>query len=258
MARMRLEAALLAVPGIRHGFFGRPGGVSEGVWASLNVGLRSGDARERVLENRARAAAALGSPLERLCVARQVHGTHCLQVAEPWPPDRPPEADALVTTRPDLLLGVTSADCAPVLLADVEAGVVGAAHAGWRGALDGVLEAVVEGMSAAGAEPGRIRAVVGPCIGRRSYEVGLEFRDRFLERDPASEPFFLDPGEGGRPRFDLEGYCCARLARAGVARVQAVGRDTCAEPDLFFSYRRTTLAGGGPFGLQLSAIRLEG
>lgn len=255
---MRLEAALLAVPGIRHGFFGRPGGVSEGVWASLNVGLRTGDARERVLENRARAAAALGSPLERLCVARQVHGTRCLEVDEPWPADRPPEADALVTTRPDLLLGVTSADCAPVLLADVEAGVVGAAHAGWRGALDGVLEAVVEGMSKAGAEPSRIRAVVGPCIGRRSYEVGLEFRDRFLERDPASEPFFLDPGEGGRPRFDLEGYCCARLARASVRRVQAVGRDTCAEPDLFFSYRRTTLAGGGPFGLQLSAIRLEG
>lgn len=255
---MRLEAALLAVPGIRHGFFGRPGGVSEGVWASLNVGLRSGDARERVLENRARAAAALGISLERLCVARQIHGTHCLRVDEPWPADRPPEADALVTTRTDLLLGVTSADCAPVLLADVEAGVVGAAHAGWRGALDGVLEAVVEGMSAAGAEPGRIRAVVGPCIGRRSYEVGLEFRDRFLERDPASEPFFLEPGEGGRPRFDLEGYCCARLARAGVARVQAIGRDTCAEPDLFFSYRRTTLAGGGPFGLQLSAIRLEG
>lgn len=255
---MRLEAALLAVPGIRQGFFGRPGGVSEGVWASLNVGLRTGDARERVLENRARAAAALGSSLERLCVARQVHGTRCLEVDEPWPADRPPEADALVTTRPDLLLGVTSADCAPVLLADVEAGVVGAAHAGWRGALDGVLEAVVEGMSKAGAEPSRIRAVVGPCIGRRSYEVGLEFRDRFLERDPASEPFFLDPGEGGRPRFDLEGYCCARLARASVTRVQAVGRDTCAEPDLFFSYRRTTLAGGGPFGLQLSAIRLEG
>ncbi|MCS6781288.1 MAG: peptidoglycan editing factor PgeF [Geminicoccaceae bacterium] len=253
---MRLEAAALALPGVRHGFFGRPGGVSEGVFASLNVGLRSGDERARVLENRRRAAAALGSPLERLCIARQVHGTVCLAVEEPWPPERPPEADALVTTRPDLLLGVTSADCAPVLLADVEAGVVAAVHAGWRGALAGVLEAAVRGMLAAGADPGRTVAVVGPCIGRRSYEVGPEFRAAFLERDPESEPFFVEPGEGGRPRFDLEGYCCARLARAGIGRVQATGRDTAAEPSLFFSFRRTTLAGGGPFGLQLSAIGL--
>lgn len=253
---MRLEAAALALPGVRHGFFGRPGGVSEGVFASLNVGLRSGDERARVLENRRRAAAALGLPLERLCIARQVHGTECLAVEEPWPADRPPEADALVTKRPDVLVGVTSADCAPVLLADVGAGVVAAVHAGWRGALAGVLEAAIAGMLAAGADCGRIVAVVGPCIGRRSYEVGPEFRAAFLERDPQSEPFFVEPGEGGRPRFDLEGYCCARLARAGIGRVQATGRDTMAEPSHFFSFRRTTLAGGGPFGLQLSAIRL--
>ena len=255
---MRLEATLLALPGIRHGFFGRPGGVSEGVFASLNVGLRSGDARELVLENRSRAAAALGGTLEQLCIARQVHGTRCLRVEAPWPTDRPPEADALVTDRPDLLLGVTSADCAPVLLADVRAGVVGAAHAGWRGALEGVLESVVEGMVAVGADPGRIVAAVGPCIGRRSYEVGPEFRAAFVERDRDAERFFVEPSAGGRPRFDLEGYCCVRLARLGVARVQAVGRDTCAESALFFSYRRTTLAGGGPFGLQLSAIGLAG
>ncbi len=254
---MRLEAALLALPGIRHGFFGRPGGVSEGPFASLNVGLRSGDERARVLENRGRAAAALGASLERLCVARQVHGTTCLRVEAPWDPLAPPEADALVTTRPDILLGVTSADCAPVLLADPEAGVVGAAHAGWRGALAGVLEAVVEGMVAAGAEPGRARAVVGPCIGRRSYEVGPDLLVRFLEEDPESEPFFSEVAGSGRPRFDLEGYCVHRLGRAGIGRVQAVGRDTCAEADLFFSFRRTTLSGGGPFGLQLSAIRLD-
>ncbi|MCS7267147.1 MAG: peptidoglycan editing factor PgeF [Geminicoccaceae bacterium] len=255
---MRLEAAALRLPGIRHGFFGRPGGVSEGVFASLNVGLRSGDERARVLENRRRAAAALGADLGRLCIARQVHGTGCVRVDAPWPADCPPEGDALVTTRADLLLGVTTADCAPVLLADPRAGVVGAAHAGWRGALAGVLEAVVAGMVAAGADPASIVAVVGPCIGRRSYEVGVEFRQRFVEQDPLSERFFLESGEGGRPRFDLEGYCCARLARAGVGRVQAVGRDTAAEPELFFSYRRTTRSGGGPFGVQLSAIGLEG
>ncbi len=254
---MRLEAALLALPGIRHGFFGRPGGVSEGVFASLNVGLRSGDERARVLENRSRAAAALGASLEHLCIARQVHGVTCLRVDTAWEPSAPPEADALVTTRPDILLGVTSADCAPVLLADPEAGVVAAAHAGWRGALAGVLEAVVEGMIAAGAAPGRICAVVGPCIGRRSYEVGPDLRARFLEEDPQSEPFFLEAAGSGRPRFDLEGYCVYRLGRAGVGRVQAVGRDTCAEAELFFSFRRTTLSGGGPFGLQLSAIRLD-
>ncbi len=254
---MRLEAALLALPGIRHGFFGRPGGVSEGVFASLNVGLRSGDERARVLENRSRAAAALGASLEHLCIARQVHGVTCLRVDTAWEPSAPPEADALVTTRPGILLGVTSADCAPVLLADPEAGVVAAAHAGWRGALAGVLEAVVEGMIAAGAAPGRICAVVGPCIGRRSYEVGPDLRARFLEEDPQSEPFFLEAAGSGRPRFDLEGYCVYRLGRAGVGRVQAVGRDTCAEAELFFSFRRTTLSGGGPFGLQLSAIRLD-
>lgn len=254
---MRLEAALLRVPGVRHGFFGRPGGVSEGPYAALNVGLRSGDARERVLENRRRAAAALGVPPERLCVARQVHGTTCLTLEAPVESTAPPEADALVTSRPDLLLGVTSADCAPVLLADPLAGVVGAAHAGWRGALAGVLEAAVAAMVRAGAVPARIVAAVGPCIGRRSYEVGPELRARFLEVDPEAEPFFSERAGSERPRLDLEGYCLARLARAGVGRAQAVGRDTCAEPETFFSYRRTTLAGGGAFGLQLSAIRLD-
>jgi hypothetical protein len=254
---MRLEAALLRAPGVRHGFFGRPGGVSSGPYAALNVGLRSGDLRARVLENRRRAAAALGAPLERLCVARQVHGRDCLRLDAPLEPTAPPEADALVTTRPDLLLGVTSADCAPVLLADPLAGVVGAAHAGWRGALAGVLEATVRAMVAAGAEPARIVAAVGPCIGRRSYEVGPELRARFLEVDPESGAFFTDRAGSDRPHLDLEGYCLARLARAGIARVQAVGRDTCAEPETFFSYRRTTLAGGGAFGLQLSAIRLD-
>lgn len=254
---MRLEAALLRIPGVRHGFFGRPGGVSEGPYAALNVGLRSGDRPERVLENRRRAAAALGAPLERLCVARQVHGRHCLTLDAPLEPTAPPEADALVTTRPDLVLGVTSADCAPVLLADPAAGVVGAAHAGWRGALAGVLEAVVAAMVAAGADPARVTAVVGPCIGRRSYEVGPELRARFVESDPEAEPFFAERVGSERPLFDLEGYCVARLARAGVGRIQAVGRDTCAEPETFFSYRRATLAGAAAFGVQLSAIRLD-
>lgn len=252
---MKLEAPALTLAGIRHGFFGRQGGVSEGAFASLNVGLRSGDEPARVLENRRRAAAALDAPLANLCVARQVHGARCVRVEAPWPVEQPPEADALVTRRPGLLLGVTTADCAPVLLADPQAGVVGAAHAGWRGALAGVLEAVVAGMVEAGAEPRRIVAVVGPCIAQESYEVGDEFYIRFLAEDPSSARFFARSRDGGL-RFDLAGYCLARLARAGVEQRAALKRDTVREAALFFSYRRATRAGGGPFGVQLSAIGL--
>jgi YfiH family protein len=254
---MKLEApALLGEPGIRHAFFTREGGVSEGVWASLNVGLRSGDEPARVAENRARCAIALGAAPAGLVTGRQVHGTLCLVVDEPWPSSRAPDADALVTARPGILLGVLTADCAPVLLADPAAGVVGAAHAGWRGALDGILEAAIAAMVRLGAVPGRLSAVVGPCIAQASYEVGPEFRDRFLAADAASADLFA-PADG-RWRFDLESFVMRRLERAGVGSVTAMRLDTCADEARYFSFRRTTQRGEQRFGLQLSAIGLEG
>lgn len=252
---MRIPSRALAeLPGVRHGFFTRRGGVSEGPWASLNVGLRGGDDPARVAENRARAAAALGLGADRLVTARQVHGAMALVVEEPWDNRTAPEADALVTRTPGLLLGVLSADCGPILLADPEAGVVGAAHAGWKGALAGVAEAAVAAMAALGAAPGRITAALGPCIAQPSYEVGPDLVDRFRAEDPASARFFAPAGESGKATFDLKGYLAARLARAGVQRVDVLPHDTYAEEDLFFSFRRTTHRGEAGFGLQLAAV----
>ncbi|WP_027134351.1 peptidoglycan editing factor PgeF [Geminicoccus roseus] len=251
---MRTTTALLdSRPGIRHGFFGRQGGTSQPPYDSLNMALRTGDERARVLANRRIVAEALEG--RELVVARQVHGTDTVRVATPWAPDDAPDADALVTTEPGLVLAVTTADCAPILLGDADARVIGAAHAGWKGALSGIVESVVQAMAEAGADPARIAAAVGPCIQRRSYQVGPEFEARFLEEDPASEAFFT-AGRGDRAYFDLESYVCMRLGRAGVRTVQASGLDTVALPERFFSYRRTTLAGGGPFGTQASAIVL--
>jgi YfiH family protein len=249
-----ITAELLA--GLPHGFFGRQGGVSSGPWASLNCGLRSGDDPAAVRANRGRAAAALGFAPQALRTARQVHGTACVAVTEAWDHDAAPDADALVTDRPGVLLGVLTADCAPVLLADPLAGVVGACHAGWRGALDGVLGTVVDGMVALGAAPGRIRAAIGPCIAQRSYEVGPDYRAQFLAADPENDRFFA-PGPRGRPHFDLAGYVAARLALAGVREVAIGGADTAAEPTRFFSHRRARLAGEDRFGLQLAAIGVK-
>ena len=251
-----LSPALAGIAGVRHGFFGRRGGVSEGPWASLNVGLRSGDQPERIATNRALAAAELGAGPGRLVTARQVHGAGVLTVAEPWDNLQPPEADALVTDRQELLLGVLTADCGPVLLADATAGVIGAAHAGWKGALGGVLEAVVAAMGGLGARPGRITAALGPCIGQPSYEVGPEFAARFAEAEPGSQRFFAPAG--ARPVFDLKGFIAMRLTRAGVGRVETLAHDTCADEERFFSYRRSTLRREERFGLQLSAIALGG
>lgn len=251
---MRTSTALLdSRQGIRHGFFGRQGGISSPPYDSLNMALRTGDARAHVLANRQIVADALGG--RSLVVARQVHGTTTVRVTAPWAPDDAPDADALVTTEPGLVLAVTTADCAPILLCDAEAGVVGAAHAGWKGALGGIVGSVVAAMAQAGARPERIAAAVGPCIQRRSYQVGPEFEARFAELDPAFERFFT-AGRGDRRHFDLEAYVCMRLGQAGVLTVQASGLDTAAEQERFFSYRRTTLKGGGPFGTQASAIML--
>ncbi|MFO1048038.1 MAG: peptidoglycan editing factor PgeF [Geminicoccaceae bacterium] len=253
---MKIEArSLRSLGGVRHGFFGRQGGVSEGHWASLNMGLRSGDRPDAVATNRARVAEALGVKPPHLVTARQVHGVAAVPVTEPWDNLDAPEADALVTDRPGLLLGVLTADCGPILLADESAGVIGAAHAGWRGAFDGVIEAVVAAMARLGARRECIVAVLGPCIGPRSYEVGPEFLARFVAEDAANRDYFDESGE--RPRFDLRGFIASRLWCAGVADVEVVDRDTCAEDELFFSFRRSTLRREERFGLQISGIVLD-
>jgi purine-nucleoside/S-methyl-5'-thioadenosine phosphorylase / adenosine deaminase len=254
---MKIESPeLTELPGVRHGFFGRQGGVSDGAWSSLNVGLRSGDQPERIEANRALVAAKLGVVPSGLVTARQVHGATAIAVTEPWDNWQAPDADALATNRPGLLLGVLAADCGPVLLADAAAGVIGAAHAGWKGALGGVLEAVVATMTGLGAQPGRITAALGPCIGQASYEVGPDFIDRFASAEPDSDHFFRAAGE--KALFDLMGFIVMRLARAGVGRVDSLAYDTCAEEGRFFSYRRAMLRREERFGLQLSAIALDG
>lgn len=237
-----------------HGFFTRQGGVSEGVYATLNAGPGSGDAEAAVCENRTRIAGHLGVTAEALRTLHQIHSATAI-LAEPAPPAERPKADALVCTRPDLAVGALAADCAPVLLADPEAGVVAAAHAGWRGALDGVLRATVALMAGQGARPARIRAVIGPCIGPGAYEVGPEFAERFVAADRAFARFFAD-GPAGRPQFDLPGFCLDRLAGAGVGDAAWTGHCTYGDEARFFSYRRATHRGEPDYGRLIAAIRL--
>ncbi len=242
---------------VRHGFFTRAGGVSLGGYASLNCNISGQDEPARVAENRARAAAGLGCAVDSLLGVSQVHGIVVAVVDDPWPAGAGPRADAMVTRRPDLALGIVTADCAPVLLADAEAGVAAAAHAGWRGAVAGVLEATLDAMTLLGAVPERIAAAIGPCIGQASYEVGGDVHGAVLAQD-ARDAMFLAPGaRDGHWQFDLGGYCAARLRRAGVALPDRIAADTAAEPDRFFSHRRRTLAGGGPIGHQLSVVMVR-
>jgi len=241
-----------------HGFFTRAGGVSAGRFASLNCSLSGRDDPDAVRENRRRAADALNLPPGALVGLTQVHGIAVATVETPWPETARPEADAMVTNRPGVLLGIVTGDCAPVLFADAEAGVIGAAHAGWRGAVAGVIEATLDAMEALGARRGRIAAAIGPCIGQASYEVGPDLRDAVLARGAADARFFAGGARPDRWLFDLPGYCAARLAAAGVASHGWIGRDTLAEEACFFSYRRATLGGGGPIGHQLSAIACPG
>jgi YfiH family protein len=245
---------LAALTGIRHGFFSRVGGVSDGIYASLNCGFGSDDARGAVAENRARVAQALDCA--SLVTVHQVHGTAVARVAAPWAPGDAPKADALVTTRRDVALGILAADCAPVLLADAAAGVVGAAHAGWKGALAGVVEAAIDAMVQEGAARARIVAAIGPCIGPASYEVGAEFEARFVAVDAANTRFFAAGRAADKRQFDLPGYLGARLATLGLARVDRLGLDTLPEPARWFSYRRTCLQGEPDYGRQISAIAL--
>lgn len=230
----------------RHGFFTRRGGVSTGAYATLNCGLRGEDAPAAIAENRARAARAIGAEPEALRSLRQVHGAAVMEAGTPW--DALPEADAMVTRTPGIALGIITADCAPVLFADAGAGVIGAAHAGWKGAVSGVLEATIAAMRALGAT--RITAVVGPCIAQASYEVRADLRDA------VADPRHFAPGrDAAHFQFDLAGYCLARLDAAGVA-ASSLGLDTLADENRFFSHRRRTLAGGGPLGHQISAIMI--
>ena len=248
-----LRAQNLLMP---HGFFTRRGGVSGGPFASLNCSLSGKDARDNVLENRARAARAVGAEPSDLVGIHQVHGTDVTYVTEPWTPGNGPRADAMVTDRGGIALGIVTGDCAPVLFADPDAGVIGAAHAGWRGAVAGVLEATLAAMAARGARAGRIAAAVGPCIGQASYEVGVDLRRAVLGRDPADARFFAPGQRALHWQFDLPGYCAARLAAAGVGATEVLGCDTLADEARFFSHRRRTLAGGGMIGHQISIITL--
>lgn len=253
---MTAEALTARTLTTRHGFFTRRGGVSKGPFASLNCSLSGQDARASVLENRARAADAVGAAPDGLVGLTQVHGTETVRVTHPWPPGAGPRADAFVTNHPGIALGIVTADCAPVLFADAQAGVIGAAHAGWRGAVAGVLESVLDAMAALGAEPRRITVAVGPCIAQVSYEVAADLRDTVLARDPADASFFADGARPDRWQFDLAGYCAARLRSAGVTVVDVLGCDTLTDEDRFFSHRRRTLTGGGPIGHQISVITL--
>lgn len=243
-----------SLDGLRHGFLGRRGGVSTGAYAGLNVGLGSGDDRDLVHENRRRAVAAV-APGAALVTVHQMHTPDALYVTAPWPDGTRPYADALVTDRPGLLLGVITADCTPVLLADREAGVIGAAHAGWKGALAGVVESTIAAMERSGADRARISAAIGPVIASKSYEVDDGFLRRFAEADPANERFFT-PGREGHHQFDIEAYVLARLAQAGVTRAEALGLDTYSEPERFYSYRRATHSGEPLTGRQASIVAL--
>lgn len=241
-----------ALAGVPHGFMARSGGVSTGEVAGLNCGTGSGDDPALVAENRRRAAEAV-LPGAVLCGVYQIHSPDCVTLTAPWDHDARPHADALVTAKPGVLLGILTADCAPVLLADRQAGVIGAAHAGWKGAVSGVIENTVAAMVALGASPATIAAAIGPCIAQSSYEVDAAFRARFLDEGADSARFF-GAGAPGHFQFDLEAYVAHRLTCAGVGTVEPLGLDTYAHPERFYSFRRATHRGEANYGRQISLI----
>ncbi len=243
-----------ALDGVAHGFMGRTGGVSTGAMAGLDMGRRNQAPTPALIENRKRVVAAV-APGAELLTLYQIHSADAVTVRDPWDDDVRPHADALVTDRPGILLGILTADCAPVLFADRQAGVVAAAHAGWKGALHGVTDATIARMEELGADRSRIAAAVGPCIARASYEVDDAFLTRFAATDPANERFFT-PGKPGHHQFDLEAYVVHRLALAGLRRIEALGADTYADPARFFSYRRATHEDAPDYGRQISVIAL--
>ena len=246
--------ALSAMRDVRHGFFTRKGGTSSGIYGSNNCAFGSSDDRAHVAQNRDACAARLGA--SALVTVYQRHTSDVVTVDAPWPYDKNPDADALVTSRRGIAIGILTADCTPVLLADETAGVIAAAHAGWRGAFDGVLANTVAAMAKLGADPARVVAAVGPCIAQASYEVGPEFVARFVERDPALARYFTAPKANGHSHFDLPAFSADALRAAHVGTVIVQGSDTCAADGAFFSYRRSVLRGEPDYGRQLSAISL--
>ena len=255
---MLQSASLSAFPGIRHAFFTRVGGVSKGCYESLNGGVGSHDRPEHVAENRGRMAAAVGVAAQRLVTAYQVHSPAVVTAERPWDVNARPKADAIVTRVAGLAVAVSTADCGPILFADPAGGVIGAAHAGWRGALAGVAEATIAAMEQCGAERARIVAALGPMIRQANYEVGPEFVTQFMRDDDANERFFRPSSRAGHALFDLAGYIAARIAAAGIARIDDIGRCTYGEAATFFSYRRATHRGEADYGRHLNAIALAG
>src|SRR5215813_11335766 len=258
MATMLQSSVLSALAGIRHGFFTRMGGVSRGCYESLNGGVGSSDTPAHVAENRARMASAVGVLPERLLSAYQIHSPVVVTVDTPWEANARPKADAIVTRASGLAIAVSTADCGPILFADAQAGVIGAAHAGWRGALSGVAEATIAAMERCGADRSRIVAALGPMIRQPSYEVGPEFVTQFTTDNSENGRFFRDGARAGHALFDLAGYIAARLAQAGIGRIEDVGRCTYAEPQTFFSYRRSVHRREPDYGRHLNAIALAG
>jgi YfiH family protein len=247
---------LSALPGIAHGFFGREGGVSEGLYASLNCGPGSRDAEQAVEENRRRAVQALAGTAAPLFTLYQVHGARTVIPSATWDHASRPQADAMATNEPGKIIGILTADCAPVLLADAEARVIGAAHAGWKGAFGGVLESVLDAMEELGANRARIHAAIGPCISQDAYEVGPEFRGRFLDADPGNDRFFKASPRKDHHYFALEAYVAERLKQVGAGQVHPLSVCTYGDEKAFFSFRCTTHRGEPDYGRQLSAIGL--
>ena len=252
---MFCASTLESCDGIRHGFFTRQGGVSKGMYGSLNCGLGSRDDAESVRQNRALVAETLGVPAGRLLTLYQIHSARAVIVDKPWNGEAA-EADALVTRTPGLAIGALTADCAPILLCDPQARVIAAAHAGWRGALSGIAEATMAAMEELGAKRERVVAVIGPSISQRAYEVGCDYVDRFLAEEPASETFFMTDESSGEPHFDLSGYVAERLSRAGVGSVSDLGLCTYCDETRLFSYRRSQHHSEEDYGRQISAIVL--
>lgn len=256
--RMAVHAQALVLPGIRHAFFTRTGGVSSALYASLNGGLGSRDDPDNVRENRARMAASLGVEPGQLVTAYQVHSADVVVAEKTWTREQSPRADAIVTRVPGLAVGATSADCGPVLFADPKAGVVGAAHAGWKGALGGILEATIDALEQLGASRRRLVAAIGPLIRQPHYEVGPDFLARFAAAEHGSERFFQPSSRTGHALFDLPGFIAFRLARAGIVHIEDLGLCTYAEPERFFSYRRSTHRSEADYGRHVCAITLTG
>ena len=252
----RILHPLLDLAQIQHGFFTRQGGVSQGIYDSLNLGLGSKDDQDAVLENRKRVAASFGRPENYLLSLYQVHSSITLKVNEPFTGERP-EADGLVTARAGVILSALSADCAPILFCDPQSRVVGSCHAGWKGALGGIIESTLKAMTQQGAKIERIRAVIGPCIQQASYEVGADYESTFLKDDSESKPFFIAGSEIDKRLFDLPGYCLMRLKRAGVTEAVSTGHDTCADSAQFFSNRRAVKTGEADYGRLISCIMIR-